>query len=280
MTPVDALRNKYPHLKNIILVKNAYDYNELKMGIGSAASVLFDKLIGYRDNPRVGIGGGSTLYEMINNLSPKSRRIRIFPTALIGRGPEITHVDSSFLSKLLYFKSIPQAKAFVIGLPPLPENKNIALDFIKTLKSEFKEVIWLVDAMRNIDIAFIGLGAMIPTGDFDDELDKLGVSLQYLIDFDVKGGINYNWFNADGRQITDYFPTININTLIELSKDHSKDIVLVAGGSHKIVPIKIVLDRKMINNIVSDEQTIISILEANNDNTEHSDTVSTKPNYY
>lgn len=262
MKPSDALHDKYPHLKNICLVEHAYDYSELKKRISMAASKLFDKLVESHDDPRVGIGGGSTLYEMINDLKAKNRRIRIFPTALIGRGPEITHVDSTFLAKLLYFKSSPQSKAFVISLPPLPEKKHIALDFLKMLKSEFKEVIWLVDAMKNIDIAFVGLGAMIPTGDFDDELKKLGVSLQDLIDFNVKGGINYNWFDADGNQITDYFPTIGVKSLIELSKDNSKDIVLVAGGSHKIVPIKIALDRKMANSIVSDEQTIISILEA------------------
>lgn len=261
MKPSDALRDKYPYLKNICLVEYAYDYSELKKRISRASSKLFDKLVESHDNPRVGIGGGSTLYEMTNDLEVKNRRIRIFPTALIGRGPEITHVDSTFLAKLLYFKSRHQSKAFVISLPPLPENKHIAFDFLKMLKSEFKEVIWLVDAMQNIDIAFVGLGAMIPTGDFDDELKKLGVSLQDLIDFKVVGGINYNWFDSDGNQIADYFPTIGVNSLIRLSKNNSKDIVLVAGGSHKIKPIKIALDKKMANSIVSDEQTILSILE-------------------
>jgi len=260
MKPSDALRDKYPYLKNICLAEHAYDYSELKKNISRAASRLFDKLVESHDNPRVGIGGGSTLYEMINDLEVKNRRIRIFPTALIGRGPEITHVDSTFLAKLLYFKSQPQSKAFVISLPPLPENKRIAFDFLKMLKREFKEVIWLVDAMQNIDIAFVGLGAMIPTGDFDDELKKLGVSLQDLIDFKVIGGINYNWFDSVGNQITDYFPTIGVKSLIHLSKNNLKDIVLVAGGSHKIKPIKIALDKKMANSIVSDEQTVLSIL--------------------
>ena len=266
MNPSDALRDRYPYLKNISLVEHAYNYSELKKNLSKASSLLFDKLIESRDNPKVGIGGGSTLYEMINDLEYKSRRIRIFPTALIGRGPEITHVDSTFLAKMLYFKSRPQSRAFVISLPPLPDKKPIAFNFLQMLKSEFKEVIWLVDAMKQIDIAFVGLGAMIPTGDFDDELIKLGVNLQDLIDFNVKGGINYNWFDDNGNQVTDYFPTINVKSLIELSNDTSKDIVLVAGGSHKIVPIKIALERKMVNSIISDKQTINSLLEAKNDN--------------
>lgn len=261
-----ALKEKYPYLKNICLVEPAYDYSELKKRMGTASSKLFDTLVGNHDNPRVGLGGGRTLYEMVDNLEIKNRKIRIFPAALIGSGPELTYVDSSFLVKMLHCKSQPQSRAFVISLPPLPENKHTALKFLKMLKSEFKEVKWLINTMQNIDIAFIGLEAMIPTGDFDDELKKLGVSLRDLKDFGVIGGINSNWFDSDGNQITEYFPTIAVNTLINLSKNNLKDIVLVAGGSHKIKPIKIALERHMVNSIVSDEQTVLSILEGQDDN--------------
>lgn len=245
MNPSEVLKNKYPYLKNICLVEPAYDYGVLKKRIGEACSKLFDTLLGQYDNPRIGIGGGSSLYEMVDNLEIKNRRIRIFPTALIGRGPEITHVDSTFLAKMLYFKSRPESKAFAISIPPLPENKHMALEFLKNLKNEFQEVKWLINAMQNIDIAYVGLGAMIPTGDFDDELKKVGVSLQNLIDFGVIGGINYNWFDSYGNQVTDYFPTIGVNRLIELSKNNTKEIVLVAGGAHKIKPIKIALNMQI-----------------------------------
>jgi DNA-binding transcriptional regulator LsrR (DeoR family) len=267
MNPSTVLKEKYPFLKHISLVEPAYDYGVLKKRIGEASSKLFDTLLSKRKNPRVGIGGGSTLYELVDCLEIKNRRIRIFPTALIGRGPEITHVDSTFLAKMLYFKSRPQSKAFVIGIPPLPENKHTALEFLKNLKNEFQEVKWLINAMQNIDIAFVGLGGMIPTGDFDDELKKVGVSLQDLIDFGVIGGINYNWFDSYGNQVTDYFPTIGVNKLIDLSKKNTKDIVLVAGGAHKIKPIKTALKMQMVNSIVSDEQTVLSLIQDDDDNT-------------
>jgi DNA-binding transcriptional regulator LsrR (DeoR family) len=266
MDLVNILREKYPYLKNIRIVESSYDYGDLKKSIGREASKLFDSLLSKYKNPRVGIGGGSTLFELVDYLKIKDRRIRIFPTALIGRGPEITHVDSAYLAKMLYFKSRPQSKAFVISIPPLPNNKHFALEFLKNLKSEFSEVKWLINAMQDVDIAFVGLGAMIPTGDFDDELKKVGVSLQDLIDLGVIGGINYNWFDSNGNQITNYFPTIGVNRLTSLSKEKSKDIILVAGGAHKINPIKIALKMHMINSIVSDERTIISLIEGNDDN--------------
>jgi len=163
-------------------------------------------------------------------------------------------------------KSLPQSKAFVINIPPLPDNKRSALKFLKSLKSEFREVKWLINSMQDVDIAFVGLGAMIPTGDFDDELIKVDVTLQELIDFGVIGGINYNWFDSNGNQVTDYFPTIGVNKLIHLSKQKSKHIVLVAGGVHKIRPIEIALRMQMVNSIVCDRQTVISLVEDGNDN--------------
>jgi DNA-binding transcriptional regulator LsrR (DeoR family) len=263
---IKLLKEKYPYLRNVCIVESVYDYGELKKHIGRAASGLLESITANCEEPRIGIGGGSTLFEMINSLDIKSRRLRIFPTALIGRGPEITHVDSTFLATMLYFKSRPQSKAFVINIPPLPDNRTSALNFLKSLKSEFSEVKWLINAMQHIDIAFIGLGAMIPSGDFDNELKKVGVTLQELIGFGVIGGINYNWFDSDGNQVTDYFPTISINQLINLSKQESKHIVLVAGGTHKIKPIHIALKMQMVNSIVSDEETVISLVREYNDN--------------
>lgn len=266
MDVAKILIEKYPYLKNVCIVESCYDYGELKVKIGKEASKLFEDIVLKYKNPRIGIGGGSTLYEMVNSLEIKSRRLRIFPTALIGRGPEITHVDSAFLATMLYFKSLPQSKAFVINIPPLPDNKRSALKFLKSLKSEFREVKWLINSMQNVDIAFVGLGAMIPTGDFDDELKKVDVTLQELIDFGVIGGINYNWFDSNGNQVTDYFPTIGVNKLIHLSKRKSRHIVLVAGGVHKIRPIEIALRMQMVNSIVCDRQTVISLVEDGNDN--------------
>jgi len=259
------LKQKYPYLKNISLVDSEYDYSDLKSKLGLAASKLFEIIFNQHNDPRVGIGGGSTLFEFVNNIEIKSRKIRLFPTALIGRGPEITHVDSTFLTKMFYFKSRQEARAFVISIPPLPDKKESALNFLKLLNNEFQEVKWLINAMQKVDIALVGLGALMPTGDFDEEMMKVGVSLKELKDLGVIGGINYNWFDSNGQQVTNFFPTICINKLIELSKNKTKDIILVAGGAHKVEPIKIALNVQMVNGIVSDKQTIYRLFKDKND---------------
>lgn len=190
----------------------------------------------------------------------KPRNIKIFPTALIGRGPEVNHIDSTFLATLLYLKSRTQAKAFVVNIPPLPNNKQLASDFVRTTLANIEEVKWLYSEMFNVDIAFIGLGAAIPTGDFDYEMMKLGVTLQILQENGVVGGINYNWFKKDGTQLGNYFLTIPIANLISLSQSNNKHIVLIAGGTHKIIPIEIAISYGMVNTLITDSLTAKKLL--------------------
>ena len=82
MDATAILKEKYPFLKNIRIVESVYDYGDLKKRLGKEASKLFDILLSKYKNPRVGIGGGSTLYELVDCLEIKNRRIRIFPAIL------------------------------------------------------------------------------------------------------------------------------------------------------------------------------------------------------
>lgn len=106
------------------------------------------------------------------------------------------------------------------------------------------------------------LGAVIPMGDFTDELSKLGVSLRVLKAKGAAGGINYNWFDNHGNQIGQYLLTVGIDDLKRLSKDPNRLIVLVAGGKHKIDPIRIALSSRMVNAMVTDELTASLLTEA------------------
>lgn len=249
------LIRKYQLLRDVYIVNYCYDYAILKKRLGKVASNLFERLIDQYKNPKVGIGGGSTIYNMIDTLKYRPRNIRIFPTAIIGRGPEINHIDSSFLATLLYFKSRPLAKAFVINVPPLPSQKLIAREFLNNLINQIDEVKWLVNSMQDVNIAFIGLGAVVPTGDFDNEMNKLGITSRDLIRKGVVGGINYNWFTSEGSQVDNYFITISTENLKILSQNKDNHIVLVAGGTHKVEPIKIVISTGMVNTLITDSLT-------------------------
>jgi hypothetical protein len=199
---------------------------------------------------------------MIEALEFKPRDVRIYPMAMIGRGPEIEYVDSIYLATSLFYKSRPMAKAFVTGIPPLPSKREKAVTFTQFLLEEIPEVKLVYDGARNVDIAFIGLGAVIPMGDFTDELSKLGVSLRDLKAKGAAGGINYNWFDNQGNQIEQCFLTVSVDDLKRLSKDPNRLVVLIAGGKHKVDPIRIALSSRMVNAIVTDELTASLLIEA------------------
>ena len=147
------------------VVQYTEDYSILKRDLGKAAAALLDEEVQKRVSPVVGIGGGSTLYEMIEALEFKPRDIRIYPMSMIGRGPEIEHVDSIYLATSLFYKSRPMAKAFATGIPPLPNRREKAVTFTQFLLEEIPEVKLVYDGARNVDIAFIGL--VLHHTDFD-----------------------------------------------------------------------------------------------------------------
>jgi DNA-binding transcriptional regulator LsrR (DeoR family) len=252
------LLQQYPFLKGVYISEYCYDYNDLKLKLGKLASRIFETIIYKYDNPKVGIGGGSTIYNMVQLLKTQSRNIRIFPTAIIGRGPEINHIDSSFLVNLLYLKSSPLAKGFILNIPPLPNKLANARKFIDML-NEIDEIKWIKSAMCEIDCCFIGAGSIMPTGDFDDEANKLGINYNSLLENNVIGGINYNWLTENGTQFGSDFITLPIDKLRELSSKN-KDVVLIAGGSHKNVIIKTALEKHIVNSLITDLETAKQIL--------------------
>lgn len=251
-----SLKKKYTNLREVFITTSVYNYSDQKVKLGRKAAEVFENVLLNYDYPKVGIGGGSTIYNMVNSLSIKERKIRIYPTALIGRGPEVTFIDSTFLVTYLYLKSKPLAKAFAINIPPLPNTEIEAKIFNSYLLKNISELKWLYSSMQNeIDITFIGLGATIPTGDFDNEMTKLGLSIQSLKNQNIVGGINYNWFKNNGEQCFNYFLSISIKKLIEQAQSPNKVVALIAGGMHKLEPLKVALQHGMVNYLITDHET-------------------------
>lgn len=247
-------------LRFVRLVPFTQDYGVLKRSLGECAALLFGELIGESLQISVGIGGGATIRAMIESLPREPRTIRIYPMSLVGRGPEIKYVDSGYLVAALFHKSRPLARAFVVGIPPLPSEKTEAKAFNKYLLSAIPEVRLVHEGAKRVGVAFVGLGAMLPMEDFSSEMAKLGVSIRDLLADGALGGINYNWFDVSGNQIGQYFITVSVAELKQMAADPAKLIVLVAGGKHKQESLGIALSSRMANCLVTDSQTASSLL--------------------
>jgi DNA-binding transcriptional regulator LsrR (DeoR family) len=87
------------------------------------------------------------------------------------------------------------------------------------------------------------------------EFSKVGLDLKTLKGKGGVGVINYNNFDGLGQQIGEYFLSVSIQDLREMSRNAEKNVVLVAGGLHKFEAIKVALTTRMFNMLVTDHRT-------------------------
>jgi deoxyribonucleoside regulator len=242
-------------LQAVKVVDFSDDYEQLLKNLGRGGAALFEEICQIRWGARVGFGGGITLHEVVDALDTKPRQIELYPLALVGRGSELEHVDSVFLVTALYFKSRPAAKAFVVGVPPLPQSRVKAQQFTADLLTEVDEVREVYQAARDVEVAFVGLGTLPPDRGMLKEFGKVGLDLKTLKARGAIGMMNYNYFDHRGVQIGEYFLTVSVQDIQAMSRTVEKKVVLVAGGLHKFEAIQLALTHRMFNMLVTDHRT-------------------------
>jgi deoxyribonucleoside regulator len=110
-------------------------------------------------------------------------------------------------------------------------------------------------AARDVEVAFVGLGTLPPDRGMLKEFGKVGLDLKTLKEKGAVGIMNYNYFDHDGEQISEYFLTVSVQDLKDMSRNAEKKVVLVAGGLHKFEAIKVSLATRMFNVLVTDHRT-------------------------
>jgi deoxyribonucleoside regulator len=245
-------------LKAVRIAPYTSDYERQKTAIGHVAAQLFEELAVF--GTAVGIGGGGSLKAMVEALDTHPREIRIAPMALVGRGPEIEHVDAAFLAAMLYYKSAPKARAYVVGMLPPPKQKSPREQFIALVEKSIPEVAAVLDKARSSSLAFIGLGSPEPVPELVPVLVRSGLSAADLKRRRVAGGINYSYFDEQGEEIARFFTTVPIADLKTMSADPQKTVVIVAGGGHKIDALEIALRTRIGNSLVTDERTALKLV--------------------
>lgn len=256
-------------LQRVNVIEHCDDYDELKKRLGRGAAAVFDEQVNLRVTPTVGIGGGSTIHEMVEAIEERPRKITVYPMAMFGRGPEVTYFDSTYVATFLYLKARPTAKAYILSVPPLPRDRDAARGFSAMLRQSIQEVGQVIDGARRVDLAFVGLGAFLPFDDIVRSLAKAGLGAAELKARGVAGGINYNYFDGAGKQIGDVLLTVGIADLKRLSADSAKLICLVAGGEHKLRAIRTALDNRMASGLVTDSMTAERLLSGGDENGRH-----------
>jgi DNA-binding transcriptional regulator LsrR (DeoR family) len=256
----NALIQKY-RLRFARVVETHSEYDTLKTNLGVAAAEYFDAYIQRRSRVSVGIGGGGSLLRMVELLERKPRSIDIYPMSLLGRGPLVEFVSSTYLAIYLLTKSLPLATGYVVGFPPIPSKPKLAATFAEWVLREIPEVKQVYEGSKSVELAFVGVGNLVPSRDIFGEFSKLGYSLEYMQRRGVVGGINYNYFDAAGDQVGKGILTLSVDDLKDISNAPSKIVVVVGGGIEKKDAIRVALRTKMVNSIITDEDVARYLLK-------------------
>jgi deoxyribonucleoside regulator len=267
----ENLIRRFECIREAVVVATSGDLRFQLSNLGAAAAVYFDEVV--QSNQKVGISGGNTVYEMIRALPEKVRKIEIYPTALIGRGPFIpAHGDPMVLLNLLWEKSgrIPQS-AYYATVPPFekgstPKSARVENEKLKK-NSRIKEV-W--DGMHDVEILFASVG---PVKRLSGDMTSGGTLLKLLSDLSITegwleaegvlGDISYSLMDKEGRSQSpkwDFFITLGIEYLREMSAEYPRRRVVMIAGINKLEQLKAVLRGKLCNVLITDDLTAEALL--------------------
>jgi len=247
----EALKKKY-FLKKVIVVKGIYkDSNIINKAIGTAAAELASNIM--KKNYKVGISCGHAVYEMLNSSFRfrKDLNLEIVPL-LGGYGLVQVHLQVNELARM--FANIFNGKVRVLDVPFVLKSKQA-----RDLLVEEKRIKEIIKIWGKLDVAFVGIGNV---DSMLDNLDESYISkeLRNFILLETAGNICGRFFDKDGnfsRETKDYnIIAINFKDLINIPLR-----VGIAGGQDKIVCIRGALSKKLINILVTDENTATEVLK-------------------
>lgn len=267
-----ALADRYDSLREAVVIPSHDNYDFHLTMLGKAAAKYFDERV--KAKARVGISGGGTLYEMINALPVQDRDIKMYPTAILGRGPSIEdHIDPIALLTFLWAKSGHREES-VYYATVLPFQRGFTFTQVREdydfflKRDKIREVF---EAMRTVDFVFASIGPIGGPPESRKEtrpaavnlLRDLGITDKDLHLAGAVADLGYNFFdqNGKGRQEWEYFLSLGIEHLHAMVLNPKKHVVAVAGR-HKTTAIRAALRGGLVSVLITDEGTARELLGA------------------
>ncbi|HQN05751.1 MAG TPA: sugar-binding domain-containing protein, partial [Anaerolineaceae bacterium] len=201
----------------------------------------------------IAITWGRTLKAVVNNLPAMTKpEIRVVQ-ALGGINSPDVEINGSELARKL--AQIVGARPILLSSPGLVASREIRDALIKD-----PQISRVIDLAARADIALVGVGAL--------NLESLARRYNIISrdDFerlkarDVIGDIGLRYFNSQGEQVDDelHDRTIGLD-LNQLRK--VKRVIGVTGGPDKVESIRAALKGKLINVLITDDNTGKALLE-------------------
>lgn len=245
------LEIKYDLKRVIVVDTSEIENNEVKKTISREAALYLKEIS--KNVSSIGISWGESLRGLVNHYPYTNQsNITVFPL-IGGMGDDYIDIHSNQLCFDLARKM--RAKAKYLYAPALVSNERIKkeLENNPTIHAVFEE-------SKSVDIALVGLSSPFK----DSTMVKIGYlnqeDLDELTDKNVVGDINSRFFDNSGKEAD---CSINHNVLgINLNEIESIPTVMtIAYGDEKFDAIKVALNKKLINVLVTTDTIANKLLE-------------------
>jgi len=238
---------------------------DLRAELGAAAAAYFEKVAA--NGMRIGLSCGFTLYHTIHSLRERRfRDLTLYP--LSGESTlKLVDIFANTLVGMMAAKYRPHVRAYALPVQHLLSLTEIERERRRLLRDP--EVRAIYDAAQNVDVALVGIGAIVEqTPGFCSLAESYGVSVKRLRQLGVVGEINYQPFDAAGRVVdrpelralSRRLLSVEGDRLQALSRRDDRYVIAVSGGRAKIDALRGALAGRLLNVLVTDEDAAIALL--------------------
>ncbi|MBE5098456.1 MULTISPECIES: sugar-binding transcriptional regulator [Priestia] len=237
-------------LREVVCIPNLGGESS-KSRLGAAASKYLLRVL--KDGQTVGVSAGTTLHEVAKALSsPQSYPSVTFVPLVGGMGNERMDIHANHIVAQLA-ESI-QAQYKLLHAPVVVDSKEAKEVFMRQ-----NSILNVFELATQSDIAIVGIGG---TPEHSTMVKSyLGQDCQgYFDQGDIAGDICYNFINTKGQSADSSWN----EKVITLDLDKLKEIPLVVGvacGIEKVQAIKAALEGRLIEVLITDEETAKALLD-------------------
>jgi len=232
-------------LADAIVIDGEPDPTELRDQLGLAAARYLDRNIS--DGALIAVAGGRQMWCVIRNLSPRRVRTKITALGLHHADPVLLHVHPNTLATLLWLLYSPRSEAHVIGTGRTPDLWSAQLP------QEPAPTYFVISSCSSFDM----------NSSFAHLLGEEATTV--LRRAQTFGDFAYIFFDSAGKEIKIPFgePSMRLPAPLMqyLSKRKDARTILVAGGQEKLDSMRITLQMRLCNTVVTDIESATRLLE-------------------
>jgi len=239
-------------LKECIIVSSKDNITETLIELSNQLEKLFEKIA--HDYTFIGVGWGTTLDKIVEYIDIQNKKnVKVVPL-VGGYGRLFDNTHSNNIARLLANKF--NGISYTVHIPALLDTKEIKESILKDSAS--KEIYRLA---KRVEIALLCMSdlskesTLYKTGQLDEE------DLYYLEGLGVIGDINFVFVDKEGNFISN---EISERQAILFSIEQMKSVKHVIGlaiGERKVKIIRAVLKNRLINILMTDEDTASLVIE-------------------